>query len=209
MKFVLLVEGQTERDGIRAFFKRWLDPRLTQSVGLQLVWFDGYADLVRKVATKTKMYLNGPQHGEIIAVVALIDLYGPTFYPADKTTADDRYDWAKELFEREVDDPRFRMFLAMHETEAWLLSDPDIFPREVRDALPERTTRQPERINFDEPPAKLLNRVYRQRTRHVYKKVTNGRQLFGRLDPEVAVTKCPRLKAMLEEMVRLAKVAGL
>ena len=209
MKFVLLVEGQTERDGLQAFFKRWLDARLTQPVGLQPVSFDGFADLVRKVATKTRMLLNGPQQSEIIAVIALIDLYGPKFYPDDKTTADDRYDWAKQHFEREVDDRRFRMFLAMHETEAWLLSDPDIFPREVRGALPERATRQPERINFDEPPAKLLNRVYLQRTRHIYKKVTNGRQLFARLDPEIAVTKCPRLKSMLEEMLCLAKGAGL
>jgi hypothetical protein len=39
--------------------------------------------------------------------------------------------------------------------------------------------------------------------------ITYGKQLFAKLDPMTAVPKCPYLKAMLEEMLRLAKVAGL
>jgi len=42
-----------------------------------------------------------------------------------------------------------------------------------------------------------------------YKKVTDGRDLFAQLDPVIAVSKCPFLKAMLEEMLTLAKAAGL
>lgn len=40
--------------------------------------------------------------------------------------------------------------LAVHETEAWLLSDPGIFPAEGRRAFPDRC-RRPETVNFDEP----------------------------------------------------------
>jgi hypothetical protein len=29
MKFILLVEGQTERNSAAAFLKRWLDPQLS------------------------------------------------------------------------------------------------------------------------------------------------------------------------------------
>ncbi|MBX9792087.1 MAG: DUF4276 family protein [Pirellulales bacterium] len=209
MKFVLLVEGQTERDVIPAFFKQWLDKQLKQPVGIRIAAFDGYADLVAKIANKARAYLKSPQQSEIVAVIALIDLYGPTFYPPAKATADDRYDWAKDHFERQVNDSRFRMFLAMHECEAWLLSDPEIFPREVRSALSDKFTNSPERVNFDEPPAKLLDRVYRQRLGHNYKKVTYGKQLFAKLKPEVARQKCPRLKMMLDEMLRLARDAGL
>jgi hypothetical protein len=39
------------------------------------------------------MYLEGPSQKDIIGVIALLDLYGPTFYP--KKTALERYHWAK------------------------------------------------------------------------------------------------------------------
>jgi hypothetical protein len=66
----------------------------------------------------------------------------------------------------------------------------------------------PETVNFDEPPAKLLERLYSQKTGRRYKKVTNGRELFGRLDPGVAYGKCPRLKELLDKMLELAEAAG-
>ncbi len=37
MKFILLVEGKTERDAAAAFLKRWLDSRLNQAVRMQVV----------------------------------------------------------------------------------------------------------------------------------------------------------------------------
>lgn len=209
MKFVLLVEGQTEKDSAAAFLKRWLDPQLTQAVGIQVVSFNGYAELARKMATKARMHLSGPRQAEVIAVVGLLDLYGPNFYPADKTTTEERYVWGKTQFEREVGLERFRMFFAVHEFEAWLLSQPDIFPREVKEALPNAKTSQPERVNFNEPPAQLLDRIYKQATKKNYKKTTYGKQLFLKLDPFVTVSKCPYLKIMLDEMLQLARTAGL
>jgi hypothetical protein len=208
VRFILLVEGKTERDAAAAFLKRWLDPQLRQPVGIQPVPFDGYADLVRKMATKARMHLEGPKRSEVVGVIGLLDLYGPTFYPPDKTTADERFAWGKEHFEKEVNLEKFRLFFAVHEFEAWLLSQPDVFSREIRNALPPKIE-QPERVNFVEPPAKLLERVYKQQTRRNYKKTTYGQQLFARLDPVIAVAKCPYLKAMLEEMLTLAKAAGL
>ena len=67
----------------------------------------------------------------------------------------------------------------------------------------------PETVNFDTPPAKLLNSVYNQTTRRDYKKVSNGRQLFAKLDPSIAAGKCPYLNRMLEELLSMAKEAGL
>jgi hypothetical protein len=103
---------------------------------------------------------------------------------------------------------RFRMFFAVHEFEAWLLSQPDIFPREVRASL-EGKVPQPENVNFDQPPAKLLDHLYKQKTKRNYKKTTYGKQLFSKFDPAVAATKCPYLQDMLNELLRLAKCAGL
>jgi Domain of unknown function (DUF4276) len=206
VKFILLVEGKTERDSAAAFLKRWLDPQLRQPVAIQVVTFHGYADLVRKMATKARMHLEGRKKAEIIAVIGLLDLYGPTFYPSDKITADDRFAWGKAYFEREVGLEKFRLFFAVHEFEGWLLSQPDIFPQDIRNALANNVA-HPERVNFTEPPAKLLDRIHRQQRRRNYKKTTYGKQLFAKLDPKVAVSKCPQLKALLDEMLSLAKAA--
>ena len=39
MKFVLFVEGYTEKYGVPAFLKRFLDPRLSRPVGIKAVTF--------------------------------------------------------------------------------------------------------------------------------------------------------------------------
>jgi len=64
-------------------------------------------------------------------------------------------------------------------------------------------------VNFDEPPKKLLKRLYGDKLRENYKEVTHGAELFAELDPNVAHKKCPRFRAMLDEMLGLAGAAGI
>ena len=201
MKFVLFVEGPTEKIALPGFLKRWLDPRLNSPVGVQAVCFEGCAELIKDSPVKTRLHL---QKGDVIAVIALLDLHGPLVYPRDKKSASERYLWAKKDLEAKVGDPRFRQFFAVHETEAWLFSSPDIFPPDVREAIAGRA-KNPEGIDFDQPPSKLLDRVYEEKTRHAYKKVVDGKDLFDKLDPSVAYAKCPRLKELLDEMLKMAK----
>lgn len=204
MKFKLFVEGYTEQKAIPVFLKRWLDAQFEKRVGIQAVRFEGWQELVKDTPTKAKMYLEGPNKKDIIGVIALLDLYGPTFYPDDKKNALERYHWAKETLERQVGHPKFRQFFAIHEVEAWLLSDPNLFKSQIKNALPNNP---PEEINFNEPPAKLLERLYKQHTKRRYKKVIYGRELFSQLDPNLAYSKCPILRAMLDEMLEMTKQA--
>lgn len=208
MKFIFFVEGETESKALPAFLQKWLDVRLSKRVGIDPVKFNGWQELVKDTPKKAGLYLNGPQKHDIIAVIALLDLYGPEFYPADKKTAQERYVWAKEYLESKVGHPKFRQFFAVHETEAWLLSDPNLFPEEVKKAFPGKI-QHPEEINFDEPPAKLLRHLYYQKTKRNYIKPTYGRELFNKLDPNLACNKCPHLKTLLAEMLKLAQAAGL
>jgi hypothetical protein len=209
MKFVLFVEGYTEKQGIPAFLKRYLDPRLSQPVGIKPVRFDGWAELVKDAARKSKMYLNDPrQQSDILGVIALLELHGPTIYPSHTKSADSRYNWAKVHLEKAVCLDKFHQFFAVHEIEAWLLSDPDLFPAPVKKAFP-AIVKRPEEVNFDEPPKKLLQRLYLEKARQTYKNVTHGEQLFKMLSPELAYKKCPKLKALLDRMLELAKEAGL
>lgn len=208
MKFVLFVEGETEQKVLPTFFKRWLDPKLSQKVGIQPVLFVGWSELVKNFVKRAHAFLNSPRQNEIIAVISLLDLYGPDIYPSHKTTANERYLWAKAELEGRVNHPKFRQHFAVHECEAWLLSDPNGFPNEVRSALPAKCS-QPEQVNFNQPPKMLLHRLYSEKTKSSYKPVSHGAELFGELDPGVAYNKCPRLKSMLDDMLALAEAAGL
>jgi len=210
MKFVLFVEGHTEKKALPQFLKKWLDLKLEersiQPVGIKVVRFEGWPQFVKDTPQKARMHLNEPGKNDVIAVIALLDLYGPTFYPATLTDRNDRHDWAKKHMEDQVGDPRFFQFFAVHEVEAWLLSDPGIFPVDVRNAFPAKVD-QPETVNFTEPPAKLLERLYPLHTGRSYKKVVNGKELFGKLDPNIAYGKCPKLKVLLDKMLGLAEAS--
>ena len=209
MKFVLFVEGYTEKYGVPAFLKRYLDPRLSQPVGIKPVRFDGWPELVKDSPLKARMYLDDPkQKSDIIGVIALLDLHGPTIYPPSKKSATSRYNWAKGHLEKEVGRVKFHQFFAVHEIEAWLLSDPDLFPPPVKKALP-GTVKSPEEVNFDEPPKKLLQRLYLEKAHQTYKNVTHGQQLFKMLSPELACQEMPEAEGPPRYDAHVAQEAGL
>jgi uncharacterized protein DUF4276 len=209
VRFVLFVEGETERRGVAGFLKRYLDPCLKEPVRVAPVAHKGWSELVKDLPRMALKHLNDPQHSDqTIALFALLDLYGPDFYPGHARTAMQRTGWAKAHFEKLVGHRKFRMFFAVHDIEAWFLSDLSLFPQPIRKALGSKA-KNPEGVNFNSPPKKLLRRLYRDRLNQTYKEVTHGYDLFSKLDPSVAAARCPQLRAMLDEMVKLAKAAGL
>jgi hypothetical protein len=44
VKFILFVEGYTERDALPRFFKSWLDPELRDPVGIQSARLDEWTE---------------------------------------------------------------------------------------------------------------------------------------------------------------------
>lgn len=205
-KFILFVEGYTEMTGVAGFLKRWLDARLEAPVGVEPVRFEGWADLVRDTKKKANLYLTSAKQSEIIAVVGLIDLYGVDYYPSDISTVDERYQWLKKDIEAKVGQSRYRQYFAVHETEAWFLANLSDFPTEVRKAL-EKKAAHPERVNFNTPPAKLLEATFSRELKRDYKKVTEARNRFPKLDPDLVAEKCPYLRKMLNDLLQLAKEA--
>jgi len=203
MKFVLFCEGYTERGVLGPLLRRWLEPRTTERVGFKPVLFNGWKQLVDDTPKKAALHLRDQ---DILGVISLLDLYGPTFYPAKCVTVDERREWGMKEMRSRVSHDRYRHHFAVHEVEAWLLSQPDLLPAQVRNKLPGKAVR-PESVNFDEPPAKLLNRLYNEALRKDYKKVTEGTKLFGKLDPAVVYAKCPAFKALADDLLSLCPAA--
>jgi len=209
VKFVLFVEGKTEYEGVGKFVKRWLDARLPERVRVTPVKFHGVSDYCGDIRKTVDLNLSAAHANDAIAGIGLLDLYGlgPSLsFPPGMVSVQQRYYWVKGQLEKLVDHPRFRQHLAVHEIEAWLLSDVDILPPEVRKDLTAGSN-APEQVNFNSPPAQLLKRAYRDRLGRRYRKAVDGPNLFQALDPDRACAKCPYLKAMLEDMLALAKAA--
>ncbi len=185
------------------FLRRWLNSNLTEKVGVQPVRFSGWGEMVKESPAKARLHL---RNSEVIAVVALLDLYGPTFYPTSRTQVVERFDWAKAHLENQVNDPRFRQHFAVHDVEAWILSQPELLPPQVQKRLPGKSAK-PEAVNFKEPPAELLDRLYKEATGRGYKKRTYGQELFRELDPQVVREMCPYFRRLADELVDLAKKA--
>lgn len=220
MKFLLLLEGQTEEKGVPDFLRRWLARHFTVGVGVQPDTSEGWADLRDSTPKKAARYLSGARASDIIAVVSLLDLYGPTFYPPDTVTVAERHAWGTEYMEQRVRDHfqqqklpdglalRYRHFFAVHETEAWFLAQPSLFKDAALRQFLERQTKPPETVNFTTPPGRLLERQYLQKLKRRYSKTTNARNFFPQMDAEAVAARCPYLAAMLHELRRLALVAG-
>lgn len=202
-KIALFVEGHTERQSLSAFFHKWLDPQLPENgkVGIVLVRFEGNSNYLQDLTQKVELYLD---KNRAHVIFGLIDLYG---LPPDRVNLSDCHTVAEKVkkarliirnlipqkFQR-----RFRQHFAVHEVEAWLLAYPEKWPNEIRSKI---TRKSPEEINFDQPPAKLLASLLKKK----YKKTVRAKNIFSFVDPAIAYEKCPHLKCLLDDLLRVAK----
>lgn len=207
MKFFLFVEGQTEKDSLAEFFKRWLDPRLPHPTKISVVALRGIGNYSAKIRDQVQFYLESHPTEQNIAGIGLVDLSGMSFPPhIAYRSAEEKAAWGKSEIEKHVRHKKFRQYFAVHETEAWLLAHKEVLPRAIMEVLPSRCS-QPESVNFNEPPSKLLGRLYQQHLNRPYKKVLDGKRLFLNCDPNIVAAKCPHFSAMLSDLEQLAREA--
>ncbi len=197
MRLVLFVEGDTEKRALPQFLKRWLDPQLDQPVRIAPVQLNGSTEYLGSFAARARRFLAG---NGCSGVLGRLDYYGSGLnWP--HAQVENNIVWARQRLEAQVGHERFRQHFAVHETEAWLFSDPDIFPREIRSRIPRRP---PEEVNLASPPSRILSSLYWDSMHPEYRKVTDATELFGKLDPQLAARRCPRLQHLLDDLLHLA-----
>jgi hypothetical protein len=171
-------------------------------VGIIPVKFQGVSNYLDDLAQKVSLYLDNNRAN---FVFGLVDLYG---IPPDRidlspwTTVQEKVKAARAYMRALVPlqhQDRFRQHFAVHEVEAWLLAYPEQWPKKVRRQL---TKRPPEQVNFNQPPAKLLKRILGGH----FKKTTTAMNLFPRVDPQIAIDRCPYLRLLMEDLLRVARL---
>lgn len=203
MSLILLLEGETEHKALPGFIRRWLEAELGSPVKLRPVNLKGSGNYVRELPRKVSLYLE--DYPDTKGIFGLLDIYGLQLpYPKGVTKTAERVAWAKAHLEQAANTPLFRQHFAVHDVEAWLLSDPSLLHREVSKALPKKAA-NPEAVNFNTPPAELLGQLYLSKAHREYKKSVDGPSIFNRLDPKKAAEKCPALAALLADMLATAK----
>jgi len=201
-RIVLFVEGPSEH-ALAAFFHNWLDRQLPelQRVGIKPVAFQGVTEYLKSFPKKLESLLD--KRGANF-VFGLLDLYGlpPEHVDLSRcTTLDDKVGEARKVIHQKVPrrlKNRFRQHFAVHELEAWLLAYPEQWPADVRQEIEKRP---PEAVDFDEHPAKFLRRILGRR----YKKTVCARNIFPNVDPRVAIGKCPYLRRLAKDMLKVAR----
>ena len=206
MSLILLLEGHTEHRALQNFLRRWFDAEVGRPVRLRTINLKGSGNYVRELQRKVSLFLEN--YPDTCGIFGLVDLYGLELpYPKDVRSAPERLRWAKNHLEQLAGSPLFRQHFAVHDVEAWLLSDPSLLRREVREALPKKAA-NPETVNFRTPPGELLKQLYLSKANREYKKTVDGPNIFNKLDPHLAAEKCPALGALLKDMLAVAKSEG-
>lgn len=177
--------------GVSSFLKRWLDARCKQPTGLAPINFEGVGTYLNDYASVAQRLL---RDSDCLGVIGLLDWYG---FPRNGT----RVEEVRERLQASVSHSRFRQHFAVHETEAWLLSDLRLFPEVVGRLLPKN---DPEKINLRHPPSKALESAYRQALKNKSYDKIKGARLFTELDPDLAASRCPHLKLLLDDLLELA-----
>jgi hypothetical protein len=171
-------------------------------VGIYAVNFQGVSNYLDDLPRKLDEYLTD---GHANFVVGLVDLYGlpdARIDLSDCGTVKEKVVKARREIRAMVPvefRDLFRQHFAVHEVEAWLLAYPKRWPANVRGQI---ARRPPEEVNFNEPPAKFLKRILGGQ----YKKTVRARNIFPVEDPQTAIEKCPFLRLLAEDLLKIAKV---
>ena len=206
MRFVLFAEGKTEH-AVRHLIGRWIEAKTGKRVAVRIVVFRGNADYLATITRKVHVQLDSPVNHDAIGV-GLLDLYGlPIRGLKGLPDVDSRYHHAKRGVEQKVKHKRFHQFFAVHETEAWLLGDPECLPSDIRSKLHDCFDR-PETVDMDDPPSARIKRAYLQTMPKSYKKAIMGPRWFDKLDIERATERCPYLKGLLDSLVSFVDGEG-
>jgi len=151
-------------------------------------------------------------------VTALFDFYRlANDFPDLKSlksqgSAHDKVAALQNRFSQELNHRKFIPFLALHEIEAWLFSDPDIvaghyekngIATELRTMVKKSGGAELLNDTKETSPQARINKIVQKYTKKSYKKTSHGPTILKKIGVERIRTACPHFNAWLERLEAL------
>ncbi len=216
MRLKIVCEGRTEK-GLRKLIQRIINDRFPdresrRKISIGYDFMEGVPEVLKELDALSEKSINDGCE----RVLCLIDLHNiHEHFPEALNRAlsgknflrmeiSERVDWLKRNITAHLLPGhlrnRVRIHIALHETEAWFLADPDTLSM----ALGKKMTCKypdPEAVDDEKPPHRRL------RERYSYKKSSHGRKCLEELDYELVARKCPQFRAFLDDVLSFAEQA--
>jgi hypothetical protein len=198
---VLLCEGETETLATELFLRRQFEADGLKSIALQPINLKGklgdIGDFTRRYRSDTR----------VAAVFTLVDLYGlPVPNIATVASLEDKVSAARAWLREQVreDADFFHPHVSVHELEAWFLAEGQALSKRLEHPKL-RPDRQAERKNFDNPPNKRVDALFRQHLKHEYRKIIDGKPLLSELSHDAVIETCEFSRALYDDLVAVAR----
>ncbi len=200
-RIVVLCEGDTEERALQQFIgRRWRAEGLGH-VGLQGINLGGK---LQDIGKYTVRYLG---ETEILAVFTLLDLQGMTYV---KHGVSDGLElkinrvrkWLRDQA-KSADGSRFRAHVCVHQIEAWILAEGHTLAARLNANL--EPDAEAESKNFQNPPAKRLNDLFRLHAGRSYRKIIDGTRLFAKMEFEPVYKSCQYFREFYDDLKTAAR----
>lgn len=206
MSVVLLVEGQVESQLVRGFVRRCLARRIRDRSlpRLDFIAMGGAPNLVRSLPRDADNQYRSQRRPLVFG--CLIDIHecphSDPDLPLTERVRETEARLRQLIRERNQEAAHWtRFYFSVHESEAWLLSHPELFSEPSIQSRVRALAARPETVNGKKPPSQHLNEFFLRSSRACgYHKVIHGTPLWRSLDPAVAESRCPHLKAMIDDL---------
>lgn len=203
-RIVLLCEGETETLATQRFLRPQFEVDGLKPIALHPINLKG------KLGDIGDYTLRYRTDRRVAAVFTMIDLYGmklPTFSPG--TSLENKVStaraWLREQI-RDVDPDFFHPHVCVHELEAWFLAEGKALGKRLKHPKL-RPDRQSERKNFENPPTKRVNELFRKHLKHEYRKIADGGPLLSELSHDAVIEACEYYREFYEDLTAVARGA--
>ena len=214
-QIVILCEGDTEEFAVKLFIRRQWEAQddkdakppkpvgYLKPIGFKTVNLDAHLEDIFKFVPEYR------KNQKVLAVFTLIDLYGTeqVKHGAKDDLAQKVENVKKWLRDGCGEDGEgfFYPHVSVHDLEAWLLAEGEALSQRLQKRIdPDKNA---EKRNFQTPPSKRINAIFRQHRGEGYRKTIDGKALFERLKFHPVYDTCDFFRAFYDELRRVGQAA--
>ncbi len=203
-RIVVLCEGDTEEHCVKHFLRRSFESERLSALGLHPI---NLGARLEDVVDYTVRYRRDRR---VVAVFTLVDLYGMNRV---NHRLDDSLDTKVEkvkqwLWNDMTEHCRgfFHPHVSVHEIEAWFLAEGKALGRRLKCSTL-RPVPHAEELDFDKPPKRRINALFRRYLKRGYEENGDGQPLFKALDHSLVYERCGYYRALYDDLVGCGRAA--